>query len=293
MRLTRRLLPALLLAGRAWAQFDGDSVPEIEEALRVLPNPVLYAAPILAGGTNERVYLTAMDDAGEKAVIERSAEGLWSRTEIRLLERNGDSWTETSLLSRPNGTYVGGVTLSALALSGDGRYLVYNWMEDVEAPASRVIKAMDLGTGEQFALGPGRGGRLLDDERRTLVRVVLGSDWFRSRPEYRGGNFDDVFPDSLRRCAGKDAASVRIRSGRLTARKENFQPLEYDLKSLSGWSSAIDWRLGYQQTAGSKDCSRLIVKIEESLDSTSFSFFGPSTRDKRARLVELGAAQAP
>lgn len=266
--------------------------------------PKLYAKPVLQGSQNEHISLIAMDDSGDRVITERITGGLiFSSTYIQVLDRKGSSWNARTVLSRGNGDWIGGVTLSALALSGDGRYLVFNWMEDKKDHDSSVFKILDLKTGEKIPLGKGRAGRVSKEDIERMVKIVTESSWFNQ--VYPGKSWEDVFPESgegtmsgSKRCSGSGKLKAHyvshgydveeIYRSNFVVEKSGVETLAYPLNKLPG-TRAWAWQ-GAFDSVYNQDCTRGMTTIDEVLESTRGSFFyGGEAHNAHKRLIEFGA----
>lgn len=234
--------------------------------------------------------MPALSEAGDLAVVESVSPG-WmfvsGRTEIQVLRRRHGSWERSTVLSRSNGSWIGGVSLAALALSGDGRRLVFRWMEDLKDYNSTELRVLDLATGTQTTLGKGRGGRVLDEDRKETAAVVSQSGWFKAA--YPAGSFDQVFPDSQKRCAAPGELKAAVEGRRdLVVSKPGIGTYRYPLKDLPG-TEAWAWQASWPENAMSKDCGRGLIAVEEVLETKRPSFFyGSDAYDARMRIVEFG-----
>lgn len=271
-----------------------ESLEQVSASLNLSPGkPKLYVEPVLQGARNEHISLVAMDDAGDRVIIERITGGLlFSSTYIQVLDRKGSSWNARTVLSRGNGDWIGGMTLSALALSGDGRYLIFSWMEDKKDHDSAVFKVLDLKTGENILLGKGKAGRVSKEE----------SSWFKQA--YPGKSWEDVFPESRegtvsksRRCSGSGKLNAHyvshsyeqaeIYRNNLVIEKSGAETLAYPLKKLPG-TRAWAWQ-GAFDSVYNQDCTKAMTTIDEVLESTRGSFFyGGEAHDAHKRLIEFG-----
>ena len=287
---------ALAVAGasreRAAAQ-EIDAAPVVPPGASVDAPPMtgLYATPILQGSENEYISVRAMNEAGDRAILERISKGVLffaGDTSITLLERTSSGWREAGLLSRSNGNWIGGVSLAPLAFSSDGRYLIFKRLEDLKEYHSGVINVLDIDRGRQTTLGPARGS--LGDsesEKSEFARLVTESPWFRER--FAGRTFADVFPDGQARC--KDGAGVKTTIDgrrRLLVTMTGREPFVYPLEQLPG-TRAWAFQGAYGGTM-SKDCSRGLTTVQELLKSTGPSFFyGGDAYNANMRVMEFGA----
>lgn len=264
------------------------------ETVQGKPVSPLYAAPVLQGATNEHISVVAMSASGERAILERITPGFLvfsGSTEIQLLTSSGGSWSESSLLSRKNGKgksqWIGGVTLSALAFSADGKHLVYRWMKDIQDYKSTVLKVRNLDSGKESVLGAGKGGTVLEEDIREVAKVVSESDWFKHA--YPGASYEEIFPNSRKRCAADVGVKASIEDRRtLIIRKDGADPFTYPLKNLPG-TRAWAWQSGSHENTMSKDCGMGLTTVQEVLSSQSPSFFyGSNAYDAQMRVMEFG-----
>lgn len=291
------------LSGEAQFLKDLTRVETKEDAATVqevgtgAPAYKLYAEPVLKGWKNEHIRVVAIDDSGDRAILERIAPGALlfpGKTELTLLERHSGDWREKDLITRSNGKWIGGVSLSAKAISGDGRYLIYTRLKDLEDYESQVLKAMNLDTGRSEVIAPWK--KSMDSGTNgELAKVVANSGWFKIT--YSGRPYEEVFSDSKERC--KDASDIKagvsssdyapdVPSKSFVVQKPGAERFVYPLKDLPG-TSAWTYQGGDWRKAMSKDCTRGLTTVEELLESQSPSFFfGRMAYNAHMRVMAFG-----
>lgn len=282
------------LGGRSAA---GPAFPRPHAAMPAASeSEALYAVPILQTDVNENVFIVALDDAGNRAIVEHYVPGalfIPNHTEIRLMTRSAAGWSGSLLLSRNDSdgsrSWIAGVTLSALAFSGDGKHLVFRRLEDIRDYDSVMVKALDVDSGEETALaGPLGGNSAQRRDEAEIRRIVAGSDWFRKT--YPGRSWEEVFPDTFRRCSGPESVKAGIQGRHsLVVTKEGAVAHVFPLKTLPG-TRAWAFQDGWFGHAMSKDCSRGLIAVQEVLgDSRPSLFHGSQAFDARVRLMEFGS----
>jgi hypothetical protein len=220
----------------------------------------LYAAPLLQGAANEHISVVAMNDAGDRAVLQRLAPGFLGgsgETVVSVIGRDASgAWKQLRSMSRANGRWIGGVTLRALALSADGRRLVYGRLTDLEDFDSGVLMQLDLDTGGSRALGGW-------DNKAAAPRVP-----------------------SKERCAEELRVSLEGRQALVLARAG--EKATYGLQALLG-GEAWAFQSGDWKRAASADCRRALITVEELFASQGDSlFFGGKAYNARMRVLEVG-----
>lgn len=261
--------------------------PATPAATRV--TPMLYAAAILQGDKNENISVVALNAMGTRAIIERNAKGgpfSSGATKIELMRRGLRGWSSRSLLRRTDAKWIGGMTLSALAFSYDGRFLIYSWMEDTADYKSTVIKVLDVNEGIETVLGAGRGGRVLEADLAATAKVVSESAWFKNA--YPGFVYEEAFADTGRSCKGRGVRAT-VEGRRDLVVTNGAQSIVYPLKDLPG-TSAWAWQAASLHHPMSADCTQGVIAVAEVQNSKSSSFFfGGDAYDAVMRLMEYGS----
>lgn len=274
-----------------------EDAPAVQEAGTGAPAYKLYAEPVLKGWKNEHIRIVTIDDSGDRAILERIAPGALlfpGKTELTLLERGTGEWHEKNLLIRSNGKWIGGVSLSALAISGDGRYLLYTRLKDLENYDSQILKTLNLDTGRSEDIAPWKKS-MDSDSNGELAKIVANSGWFKIT--YSGRPYEEVFSDSKERCKGESDIKAGVSSSdfapdvaskSFVVQKPGAERFVYPLKDLPG-TSAWTYQGGDWRKAMSKDCTRGLTTVEELLESQSPSFFfGRMAYNAHMRVMAFG-----
>lgn len=270
-----------------------------------------YAMPILRGSKNQGIRLVGMSRDGMRAVMETYTSGRkFSRgkTRLVLLQKTGNEWDDRILLSRSNGGWIGGVTLTAPVFSHDGRFLVFSIMEEIENHDSQVVKVLEVDTGEEVFLGKGRIGNIDKGDRSRLEAFVSGSAWFKTT--YPGKTYDEVFGRYIERCEGTwdEIFDGKRKTDAITSWIPRYgsklivshgskgdnskESASFPLNRLLG-ESPMAWQMGgslvWTSGAYAADCRKALIIVEEVLSSGGYSFWsGGSANDAHAHVLEIG-----
>ena len=217
----------------------------------------IYTRAIPIGKPGAEASVMGLDDSGSRAVLlRRSRRDAWAG--ISILDRSESGWTEKLVLERKGqGDQNSGLTLKPVALSRDGRFLLYVVTPLRNVWDSEKLMALDAASGESTLVGerkPDFTVSLLYDAGRVR-QIASDSDWMKTT--YRWKSYDEAFSDSgQRRCQSHFNPRLGFYQGAMTLVAGGYSQA-FDPRALSR-ARVSEWQV---ETYYAADCSRGVMSL--------------------------------